>query len=363
MGSVIKEKKKDGTTSWVAIYWCPVTNKRRWSRGHRTKKEAREYVEKMENGGNIVEEGKYFADFCDFWIENHAKANCQYSTLETYCSRINSHLKPFFKGLKLSDIRPNNIISCLSHLRNNLDLTDQTVYHYYRLLQNIFRKAVKWGYIKENPVEKIDAPKIKEKYEYKIWEKKDLLKAIEKLDGEVIEIPVLLGIYTGMRMGEILALKYSDINFVRNVIIVRHTLARINKKWTLKETKTLTSKRKIYIPCALSDYLLKNKEDKNFCDNDFVCTRGDGNYMHPAFLRRRFYEFQDKNELPKIKFHELRHSHGSFLSSSSASLKSIQERLGHSSSQTTSDIYLHSTSSIQEPIIGLLEKELPLIRC
>lgn len=362
MGTVLKMQNKKGI-SWTAVYWCRVTNKRRWSRGHRTKKEAKTYVTKMENGDNIVEEERLFSDFCDYWIDNHAKVNCQHSTVETYISRINSHLKPFFKELKLSEIHPKHILSYFNYLRKNVVLTDQTVYHHYRLLQNIFRKALRWGYIKVNPAEKIDAPKIKEKHEHKIWEKRDLLKASEKLEGEGIEIPVLLGIYTGMRMGEILALKYSDIDFERNVIIVRHTLARINKKWTLKETKTQASKRKVYLPNALSTYLLKNKYNRGYCDNSFVCTRGDGNYLHPAFLRRRFYEFQNENGLPKIKFHELRHSHGTFLSSSSASLKAIQERLGHSSSKTTSDIYLHSTSSIQEPIIGLLEEELPLTRC
>ncbi len=175
--------------------------------------------------------------------------------------------------------------------------------------------------------------------------------------GTSLYVPILLAATTGMRRGEILALRWSALDLERGTVAVVQSLEQLIGGLNFKEPKTERGKRSIRLPSVTIEALRQHKARQarqrlqlglGRDDNGLVCARYDGEPRSPQSLTREFKRLVAKLDIPRITFHGLRHSHATQLLRVGIHPKVAQERLGHSTIATTMDLYSHVTESMQE---------------
>ncbi len=178
-----------------------------------------------------------------------------------------------------------------------------------------------------------------------------------------IYVACVMALLTGMRQGEIMGLRWRDIDFDRNVIYIKQTLTQAAE--IKVGAKNASSVRSIHIPEKLVSELKIHRKmileerlyhGQDYEDNDLViCTRT-GKPMIPRNLRKEFYNLTEKLELPKIRFHDLRHTHATMLIQQNVNVKLIADRLGHSDIETTLNTYSHVLPDMQKSVSEKLDK-------
>ena len=191
---------------------------------------------------------------------------------------------------------------------------------------------------------------------------KDLINAITNTD---IYIPVMIAIATGMRRGEVLGLTWNNIDLEKGIIKVFQALYPTKNGLVILPPKTENSIRNISMPLTLinilKDYklqqnILKERLGKNYINNDLVCCTIDGKPMHPTTFNHKSHNLLEDNNLPLIRFHDLRHSHASLLLKEKVPAKVISERLGHSNVNITLNLYSHIYDETNMEVANTFDK-------
>lgn len=258
-----------------------------------------------------------------------------------------------FKGLKLKQITVTYCQKVVIELSKKYVLYN----HYLSVINRIFKYAVLMDVLHSNPFDKVIKPKSRQTQRKGNFLTKEELKEFLKLAQNTTLsyfFPLVhLMAYTGLRQGEALALKWSDIDFEDKKITVNKTAVRIKEKQSLQTPKTKNSKRMISIdPNTLS--ILKNwkkdqikiyfKNGKHFeGDDNFIFTNQRGDWVHIHNFIPYFKRFVTDHGLKPITPHGLRHTHASLLFSAGVDPKNISDRLGHSTIKITLDLYTHIT--------------------
>lgn len=237
-------------------------------------------------------------------------------------------------------------------------LSGRTVLHIHVLLKQIFGLAVRYQIVDRNPVDRVDAPKVKND-EMKTANADEALEIIDLVEGTQLHIPVQVAIYAGLRLGEVLALRWSDIDFDGALINVRHTLERAQpgRRPQLKEPKTRKGNRVVSAPSLLMEALRRHKAEQeeqrryvsDYQDNDAVVCQRNGAWLHGAAVSSLFIRYMRKAG-KRIRFHDLRHSHVTLLIESKVHAKVASERAGHSNIATTMDLYGHVMRETDENV-------------
>jgi len=232
------------------------------------------------------------------------------------------------------------------------------------VLRHALTHAVKWGMLTKNPVDLVDAPKPLRK-DPNVVDESGMLRHLEAARGGHLYLPMLMAAATGMRRGEILALRWQDVELVRDpvtreyrgIITVRRSLEQTSAGLNFKLPKTERSARKITIPAILGEALVAHKGKQAqlrllmgaaYQDHDLVVAREDGMPRSPRNFSHAFYEFVRKKGLPVIRFHDLRHSHASILLKAGESVNVVADRLGHTDPGMTLRIYGHVLPGMQQ---------------
>jgi len=236
-------------------------------------------------------------------------------------------------------------------------LASRTVQYYHTLLSSIFSTAVMWQVIGSNPCDRVRPPKITRKESSYLDEEgaARLMQALSDVPYHY-SIVVYIMLYTGLRRGEVCGLEWSDVDFDKNLLAVRRNWLYVPEKGTYQDTpKSESSKRVINIPPDLVEILQDYRcwqegQAELYGDSwhatDRIVTSRDGKEVFPDTLTRWFSKFIEKNDLPKISLHSLRHTHATLLIACGIPLKTVSARLGHASPTTTSNIYLHAIQSL-----------------
>ncbi|WP_186451145.1 site-specific integrase [Sporomusa sp. KB1] len=228
--------------------------------------------------------------------------------------------------------------------------------------------AIKWGLCSANPCERTDTPKATSPH-ITVYNEQTLSEFLAKLDAEETKYQalILLALSTGMRRGELFALKWNSIDIDRNILKIRHTLQYISGEGlTLKEPKTELSSRIVSAPPTVMAILKRHKaeqaakrlklggtiekggkwEGAEEPENDFLFCTWNGKAMHPDTLNNWLSKFTEANNLPHISPHSFRHMAASFLIKSGVDVRTVSGKLGHARTSTTTDIYAHVIQSI-----------------
>lgn len=159
-----------------------------------------------------------------------------------------------------------------------------------------------------------------------------------------------LGLFLGLRRSEVVGLRWKDVDLENGIVHIRNTVVKFKEISELEKTKSRASRRDLYMPNALKSYLQtiwdRQEEDRkltgrSYSDSEHICQWPDGTAFHPDYVSRRFQKVLECNHLPKIRFHDLRHTTGSLLVNQGHTIKQVQEFLGHEKASTTLDIYTH----------------------
>lgn len=355
-----KYQTKDGETRYMLQAYLGVDpftgkQKRTTRRGFKTQKEAkkaeRELLLSIEENGLPSSRAKTsFKEIALLWFESYQNT-VKPTTAKNLKSKLDTMIEDYFKDIQINDI---TVVFCQDLF---LKLSKRYVMYasYASILNRIMRYAVLLDIINTNPLDKVIKPKSKEiQKKDNCYTKEELNQflAIAKKDSSQVFYTLSHTIaYTGLRIGEALGLKWSDINFKDKMISVNHTLVTIDGKQVLQSPKTKASKRIIsvdkYTLKLLKDWQLEQKKEffklgKPYLhDENFIFTSSTGTVYVPTEIRKILVRLIKRNNLKPISPHGLRHTHASLLFESGIQPKEISDRLGHNNIKTTLDLYTH----------------------
>lgn len=301
-------------------------------------------------------ESPLFADFLMEWLDLTAPT-IERTTYQSYKSMIDARLDRFFRErrLHLNEVEPRYIRELHQSIFAD-GCNANSVIHYHAVVRKALQYAVKNELIATNPADKVDRPK-KNKYLASFYSKAELSTLFDATREDPMSIVIQLAAYYGLRRSEVLGLRWSSIDFTQNTLSVNHkvTEGKVDGKmmlFTEDKLKTKSSFRTLpLIPCV-RDLLFAAKETQaeykalfkgSYCDDfeDYICVDQMGKLFRPNYITDHFKLLLSQNNLCKIRFHDLRHSCASLLLAQGIAMKQIQDWLGHSTFNTTADIYSH----------------------
>jgi len=352
----------------------PVTGKRRQKPkgGHKTEKEAwsacRKEINRLEQGHDIDGENMPYAEFLEIWLKEIAMAKLKPTVYEINKVLIDKRIVPDLGKIRLRDLTPLRIQRFYNKLLSIY--SSDYVKSIHSVVSKTLRQAFKWDMLPVNIMEKVDPPRLQKK-EMSIWTLEQCQHFLEVTKDHPMHIVFSLAVRTGMRRGEILGLRWKDIDFENKTLSIQQTVA-----WTasqgiiFQDTKTSNSNRSVTIPEVLLADLnarrhVVNKQKlaagKEYAKHDLVCCLSDGKPIKPRYLLENFTNQISAAELPKIRFHDLRHSHATLLIQLKIHPKIGAERLGQTTSMFT-DRYAHVIESMQKEVATSIDTALEIPR-
>lgn len=305
----------------------------------KTHRAAREWIAEALQPTNIQGKEISFKKLTDLYIENTAKPTLKYSTLVMYQRVLSAHVIPNFGNTNISSITSFSIQQLLTE-KLNTGLSNQTVKHIYAMIKRVLNQAVKWGYLGVNPIQNVTPPKVHKK-EVKTFTREETAVFLAGVQGTRYTHIYTLAITTGMRQGELLGIRWQDVDFESRRISINQAVATIQGKNYISTPKT--GKRVI----KLSQMAVDSFPAPRMKSGLVLCTRN-GNPVLARNLLRHFKKTCVNLKLPNLRFHDLRHTAATLLLSANVHPKIVQEMLGHSTIALTLDTYSHVIPSMQD---------------
>ena len=338
----------------------PVSGKRKFGtatvRGTRkqAEKELVRLIRSVDTGEHVDPSRMTVAQWLDLWLralEISPKAQ------ERYGEIVRTYLIPALGAVQITKLTPVQIQDAYANLRrkDGMPLAPSTRRYIQVILKSALGRAVEQQLLARNPADAQRAPRLerKEISTLSVEQSLQLLKALRHLH---VYWPVLLALTTGMRRGEILALRWRNVDLDRGTLRVVQSLEQTKDAIRFKDCKTGRN-RAITLPAFVVEELRRLKAEQaetllslgvRQSGDTLVCCRQDGEPKQPRSLTHEFEVVIGRiRDVPKVRFHDLRHSHATQLLADGVHPKIAQERLGHSTITTTMDLYSHVTETMQ----------------
>jgi integrase len=369
-GSIYPHKRNGKKIGYRGAYWVHTAEgpKRRYVTG-KTRDEVRDkLVEALANRaqGLVFDAGALtVGEYLDRWLKD-VRDTVRKSTHERYEYAIEPHIKPALGRIKLKGLNPAQV---RWFYRERLDsgLAPATVHKLHVVLHKALKAAMVDGLIPRNAAAGLKLPKITRE-EIDPLTEEEARRLLESVRGDRLEALYVLALHTGMRQGEILALKWDDVDLEGGILRVRRTLTKVGKSYVTGEPKTKKSRRTIRLTTgavdALRAHLVRQLEEMEHAGSlyqpgGFVFATETGTIINPSNLRNRSLKpLLKAAKLRPVRFHDLRHTCATLLLSKNVNPKIVSEMLGHASIAITFDIYSHLMPDMQEKAAKALEEML-----
>ncbi len=355
--------RKDGR--WSAI--ISLENGKRKTLYGKTKKEVRDKLQaalrQVEQQAFVGTSQQKLGDFLAHWLEDTHKYSLRQRTYERYDQILRLHLIPGIGHHALHKLTPQHL---QAFYKQKLEegLSNSTVGTFHNVLHKALDTALRWGLVSRNVSELVTPPR-KEHYEIQPLSIEQVQQLLKALPGNPLEVLFLLALGTGMRQGELLALKWQDIDLVRGTLQVRrvltHVTVRLRKEgepcFIETEPKTDSGRRCLALPEIVLQALITHKEQqaqqirdagRYWQHHDYVFCTKLGKHLTPNYVVTTFKSLLKKAGLPDIRFHDLRHTAATTLLALGVNPKIVQEMLGHTEISMTMDIYSHVLPTMQK---------------
>lgn len=314
--------------------------------------------------------------FLNRWLEAIQPPVIEEKTWKWYKTNCKMHLIPKLGHIQLAKLTPLQIQAAYRELLDGGraaksqggepgdPLSPNTVRGIHRTMHRALGQAVEWGLLAQNPAAKVKQPKeVKTDRRVLIPEEAARLLDVSHPTGRYSLY--LAAITSGLRQGELLGLRWRDVDLDRGVATVRQELKKAGKNPQFKPPKTPSSFRAVSLPqslvAALRELRRQQEEERelfgaSYRDYDLIWTVPGGGPISPRNLDRQLKSLLRKAGLPDMRFHDLRHTHTSLLARAGVHPKVAQERVGHAQSTLTMDIYTHTTAGMQEAAAAAIDK-------
>lgn len=364
-----------GKNTWnisVALGKDPATGiyKRKWETVHGTRREAEkrlaELLVELDRGTLSVSPKMTVATYLEQWLHDYVKPNLSATTYDRYRIVVQHQIVPYIGTLQLDKLKPAHLAHLLARLNEAPrsdgkpgTLATGTLQKVMTVLQSALRSAVKWQLISSNPATKIDKPSgtSPEMRAFTVEQAAAFLQAAKNADPQWHAF-FTVAITTGLRLGELLGLRWSDLDLTHHMLRVAQTVQYPRGQgWIVKPPKTAMSRRQVVLGPDVTAILTTQKAGQNerrlllgaeWHDHDLVFTSRYGEPLRKKAIYMAFERICALAGVPRIRIHDLRHTSATIMLVAGVHPKIVSERLGHSDISTTLKIYSHLTATLQQ---------------
>lgn len=297
--------------------------------------------------------------FLDRWLAS--KHNIRPNTRAWYRRTIDNYIKPEIGAIPLERLTPSYVEGLVSSWAAKGKM--KTADGIHQILTTAFKWAVKLELLNRNPVAAVDS------VGYKPKERKTLsVEQVHEMAGRLYDHRWFALFYTAISLGanraELLGLRWQDVNLQTGTVKIHQVLTRVDGQFILGEPKTENRKAIVTLPPVAVEALKRHKRRQAaerlqagdaWQDNDLVFCRPDGSMTYPDSVTQWWYKQIRRTSLPRISFHDLRHTHATILLENGESLSAISKRLRHGDIYITGKIYAHVTKRMEEETVSRLE--------
>jgi integrase len=345
--------------------------KRRWHSFTGTKREAQvecaRLLTEIKNGTAVEPSRLTVEQFLDRWLE-FIEPQVAPRTHERYGEIAHTYLAPALGTTLLTKLHAMAIGAAYAAMlsggsrRGTGGISARSVHHCHRILSQALQQAVRWRMLSRNPCNDVDPPRV-ERRSLKVWDIATMAAALEYARPLRIFMPMLLAGMLGLRRGEIAALRWRHVDLDRAQVSVVESFEQTRLGVRLKAPKSGRG-RKVALPirvvAELRAWRIKQAQDLlrlgiRLTDDCFVCAGEDGQPIQPQSLTHAWHRFLARTELPRLRFHDLRHSHATHMLASGVHPKVASERLGHATVGLTLDTYSHVIPGMQEDAVARID--------
>ncbi len=333
----------------------------------KTRTEVREKLQKAQleqrQGKLATGPQQTLQQFTEHWLEDIRKPHIRVNTYRTYRQMLDRHIIPELGHIRLQKLSPQHIDELYARKLQD-GYAAETVRQIHRVLHRALRDAVRWNLMSLNVCDNVAQPRAV-KYESHPLSGEQAKHLLAAIKGDRLETLLILALVTGMRQGELLSLRWSEIDFQERSLWVRHTVNRAGRYGIIEnDPKTESSKRKIMLPQFAIDTLRQQQErqaemrkraGESWKEQNIVFSNRYGGFLEGPNLDRRLKQLLKQAGLPDMRFHDLRHSAATILLKMGVHPKQVQELLGHSSITITMDLYSHVLPSMQVEMMDKLD--------
>jgi len=343
-----------------------------------TKKQAEELLvillADLQRGTYVAPNDMTLSDLLDRWMEVHAKHNLAKTTYAIYDAHISNHIKPELGMIQVSKLKAFHLQQFYSKKleggradKKSGGLSPKSVVGIHKVISSALKVAVTWELVVKNVAESISPPRIPETPQ-QTWTTDHAQTFLGSISKHRLHPLYVLAIVTGMRRGEILGLRWQDIDWDKSTIHIVQSMVATPAGPIITDTKTSSGRRSVVISDGLVA-LLKEHRERGLEEDVFrgsrnvevqssaqlVFTSERGTPLNPRNLLRHLQSACERAGVPKIPFHALRHTHATIMLKKGVHPKIVSERLGHSRVGVTLDIYSHVLPGMQAEAASLAE--------
>ncbi len=309
-------------------------------------------------------------EWLEQWLNNYKKHSVRPSTWESYQVIMNTHIIPAVGKIPLKRLKAANLQQMYAEKlktvgKRGTPLSTRYVRYMHAIVRQALQQAVKEKLVPYNAADATQPPRLIGK-EMSILSEEEIGKLLEAIKDDRYYLAYKLAVATGARRGEVLGLCWDCVDFYQETKTIKRQLLALKDDPQLDHhLKTKAGKRNITLPPGITKELkaLKKMQSKEqvalgeaYVGNphNLVFTREDGSAINPQDFSKHFQRLCERAGLPRIRLHDLRHSHASLLLKKNIHPKVVQERLGHSSITMTLDLYSHLTPGLQKEAADVL---------
>jgi integrase len=343
------------------------TRRRKWHSGYRTKKEAEaalvSLMSRLQQGTYVEPNKTTLGTFLEEWVTT-IRPTVRDTTFTSYDAEIRKHVIPRLGDTRLQALSPGDLNGLYAYLlkhgrlNGRGGLSFKTVRYIHMIVRRALETAVRWNLLVRNPASLADPPRFRgRRPEMRTWTAEQVGAFLQATEGDPLHTVWVLAATTGMRRGELLGLRWRDVDLKNRRLSIQRSLVAAGYETSFTEPKTARGRRSIVIDsrtaAILKEHRLAQLEDRLalgevYQDQGMVLCRPHGLPIHPDALTKAFIKAVKASGLPRIRLHDLRHTHATLALQTGIHPKVVSERLGHASVAFTLDIYSHAVPAMHE---------------
>lgn len=364
-GTIVK-RNDDRWMAAITVGRTPDGKPRRVVFYGKTRKEVQEKLDEARQqqkaGIQIVTNRITVAEWFTLWMNTYMRPHLRPTTFDSYLSKLEKHIIPAIGAVQLRQLQATHLQKFYNDLlaSGRVDgrggLSARTTRYVHAIIHHGLQQAVKEQLIPRNPADAVSLPSQQRK-EIKPLTTNQAQHFLAAIKGERLYPAFMLELATGLRLGELLGLRWGDLDMEKGIVHVQQSLVRTKAGLVFQEPKTERSRRSIPLPENAVRELKRWKAWQNgeklalgeaYRDFNLVFCKETGEPLDPGEFSKYFSRLLEEAGLPHVRFHDLRHTHATQLLQLGVHVKVVQERLGHSTVTMTLDTYSHVLPGLQE---------------